>query len=1016
MRFSAVARRIAVGFLFVALFLCVSRAQAQSETGTLRGTVTDPSGAAVVGATITVTSSSGQATTVTSNATGAYDVRGLAPGQYQVTSDASGFQQFQNPAVVIAGGQAKTLDIPLAIQVEQQQVQVNAESQSLDVNPENNADAIVIKGADLDALPDDPDELQADLQALAGPSIGPNGGQMYIDGFTAGELPPKSSIREIRVNSNPFSAEWDSLGYGRIEIITKAGGGLTHGSFFVLGNSKGLNTGDPYVNWITDPVTGKLTDPIPGYYTLQYNGSIGGSLGKNTSYFISAQQRRISNAALGALYDPTTFIATESGTAVSNPRITTQISPQLQYNLSKNNTLSIRYSYNRTHSENDGVSEFVAPTAAYNQNSYENSLQLSDTQVFGTKLVMDTRFQFNEEHANVTPLSNAPTISVPGYVTLGGAAQGKNSSTTQRYELQNYLTMTLGKHALMFGARSRDTQADATQVSGANGSFSFLNYQQFQTAQQFLAANPGQPLPTADYPTSFRLTTTSNGGYASVNVFDTGLFIQDDYRWKPNITLSGGLRFESQTGISDHMDWAPRVAVAWGVGKTKTGSPAFVLRGGWGIFYNRFGEGSLMALARNNGIEQNTYLVYSPSFFPNVPPPSQLQVTPGVTHSLDVLAPNFHVPYTMESAFSVEHQLTRNVTLTVNYLSGRGVKQTYTTNINAPTVASDFTVRPLASTYGDANVMQYTSGGIFKQNLLSTTVVVRASARVTINANYTLNYANGTANSVIFADDPSLDYGRAAFDSRNRLFASGNISLNHGITLSPFITANSGSPYNIGGATDYLLNGGANRPMMTTDAVCAPNCSTQIYAFPGQPFNLENWSVVNGTTSYNGPLSEAAIVKAMVPVNYLTNPANFTMNLRVAKVFSFGRPREATNNANGPGGDQGRGGRGGFGGPGGGEGGGRGPGGGGGGRGGFGGGGFGGGGGRGGFGGRGGAAGRRYTLTLSANARNLFNVANPGPRNGTDSSPYFLRSTALAAAGATTTYNRQISLQAVFNF
>lgn len=1027
MRVKAVAGRAAFAILGLVLSLFAAGTQAQS-TGTLRGTVTDPSGAAVVGATVTVTSSAGQAVTATSNATGAYEVRGLAPGQYQVTTNAAGFQQFQNPAVAIAAGSAKTLDMPLAIQVEQQQVQVNAESQALDVSPENNADAIVIKGSDLDALPDDPDELQADLQALAGPSLGPNGGQMYIDGFTAGELPPKSSIREIRVNSNPFSAEWDSLGYGRIEIITKAGGGQTHGSFFVLGNTKGLNTGDPYVNWFTDPATGKLTDPVPGYYTLQYNGSIGGSLGKNASYFISAQQRRITNAALAALYDPTTFAATESGAAVSQPRITTQISPQIAFNLSKNNTLTFRYSYERNHLQNGGVSEFLAPTTAFNQNSYENSVQVSDTQVFGTKLVMDTRFQFNGEYSSSIPVSNAVTISVPGYVTLGGSAAGSNKATTQNYELQNYLTYTSGKHTLMFGARSRDTQADSTQVAGSNGAFAFENQLQFQAAEQFLAANPGQPLPVADVPQTFTLTTTSNGGFAAVNVFDTGLFIQDDYRWKPNVTLSTGLRFESQTDVSDHRDWAPRVAVAWGVGKTKTGSPKFVLRGGWGMFYQRFGQGNLTTLERHNGVEEVNYLVHSPNFFPNVPSPSQLQLQTGLTPSVDTLAPNFHVPYTMETAFSVEHQLTHNTTLTINYLNGRGVKQMYTTNINAPTVASDFTVRPLAALYGNTNVMQFTSGGIYKQNLLSTSINVRAGARLSLSGNYTLSYANATASSVIFADDPELDYGRASFNPRNRVFAAGNITLNHGFTLSPFITAQSGSPYNVGGAPDYLLNGGSNRPMITQQqtnapsSTCAPNCPTQtIYSFPGQPFNLENWSVVNGTTTYSGPLSEQAIVAQMVPLNYLINPGNVSFNLRVAKVFSFGRPREATNNANGPNGQGGRG-FGGPGGPGGGGdgggrggegGGGRGPGGGGfgGGRGGFGGGG-------GGRGGRGGGAqsGHRYTLTLSANARNLLNIANPGPRQGADSSPYFQRSTALAQAGATTTYDRQISLQAVFNF
>jgi hypothetical protein len=991
MTLPSLARRLAFGVLCFALLLSVGRIQAQSGTGTLRGTVTDPSGAAVVGATVTATSSSGQTTTVQSNATGAYEFRGLPAGQYQVTTNATGFQQFQNPAVAVAGGQAKTLDIPLAIQIEQQQVQVNAESQALDVSPENNADAIVIKGSDLDALPDDPDELQADLQALAGPSLGPNGGQMYIDGFTAGELPPKSSIREIRVNSNPFSAEWDSLGYGRIEIITKAGGGTTHGSFFMLGNSKGLNTADPYAN-----------GPVPGYYTLQYNGNIGGSLGKNTSYFVSAQQRRINEVELGALYNPTNFSSLESGVSVPNLRIRTQISPQIQYNLSKNNTLTFRYSYSRDRENNDGISYFSDPSQAYNSTSYENSVQVSDTQVFGAKMVMDTRFQFNGEHGQVNPVSSVPEISVASYLTFGGATQGFNSTTTQNYELQNYFTYTSGKHTLMFGARSKDAQNDATELSNSHGTWQFGTPSEFVAAQQQVAAGEqaGTCTPTsgpcvtnsADYPTRFSLTTGT--AFASVNLFDIGAFVQDDYRWKQNVTISTGLRFESQTDIPDHTDWAPRVAVAWGVGKTKQGSPAFVLRGGWGIFYNRFAAGNVMTLVRENGSHQLNYIVDNPDFYPFIPAPNSLEPS-GLTARYK-LGPNFHTPYTMEGAFSVEHQLTRNITLTVNYLNGRGVKQLYTANVNVPNLPN------YNSNEGD--VFQFTSGGVFRQNVLNTNVVIRMTNRLTLNANYALNYASGTANSIMFWTDPSLDYGRTSFDVRHRLFMGGNIQLPMGFSLSPFITAASGSPYSVSaGNTYWSLNDlGNNRPVYTT----APANGTTVFSLPGVPEN-----VTNDPTNIN--YNDLA-ANGIVPINSLTGPGNFTFNLRVAKVFSFGRSHEAASNQNNGQNGQGRGPGGGFGGPGGGEGG-RGPGGGGGGRGGFGGGGF--GGGRGGFGGRGGtASNHRYTLTLSANARNLLNIVNAGPRVGTDSSILFGRSTSLVAAGATTTYNRQIQLQAIFSF
>ncbi|MFZ0478660.1 MAG: carboxypeptidase-like regulatory domain-containing protein, partial [Terriglobales bacterium] len=188
---------------------------AQSSTaGTLRGTVVDPSGAVVANASVSAALPGSAARTATSNANGAFEIGSLPAGKYTVTARAQGFSSYTKSDVAITAGEVSLFTISLDIQVEQQKVNVQDEGPRVDVNPANNASAIVLTGKDLDALPDDPDELLADLQALAGPSAGPDGGQLYIDGFTAGELPPKSSIREIRINQNPFSAEYDKLGYG----------------------------------------------------------------------------------------------------------------------------------------------------------------------------------------------------------------------------------------------------------------------------------------------------------------------------------------------------------------------------------------------------------------------------------------------------------------------------------------------------------------------------------------------------------------------------------------------------------------------------------------------------------------------------------------------------------------------------------------------------------------------------------------------------------------------------------
>src|SRR5580700_6112290 len=238
--------------LLVSLFV-VGSVTAQTNTGIIRGQVTDPSGAAVVGATVLLTTPSGGSMDTTTNKEGIYEFKELPPGKYEVRVVATGFGQFDKPGVAVAPGQTARVDAALTIQVQQQTVEVTGSTAQVDVNPANNANAIVIQGKDLDALSDDPDELESQLQALAGPSAGPNGGQIYIDGFTAGQLPPKASIREIRINQNPFSAEYDKLGYGRIEILTKPGTDQLHGQLSVTGNTAGFNSENPFIGTAGQP-------------------------------------------------------------------------------------------------------------------------------------------------------------------------------------------------------------------------------------------------------------------------------------------------------------------------------------------------------------------------------------------------------------------------------------------------------------------------------------------------------------------------------------------------------------------------------------------------------------------------------------------------------------------------------------------------------------------------------------------------------------------------------------------
>src|SRR5579872_100683 len=288
----------------------------QTATGTLRGQVTDPSGAAIPNAGIQAIAADGSAATGNSGRDGNYEIKGITPGTYTVLIQVPGFNDFEKDNVAITASQIAVVNAPMVIAAEKQQVEVKESTNgtTLDVNPENNAGALILKGKDLDALSDDPDELQAELQALAGPSAGPNGGQIYIDGFTGGQIPPKASIREIRINQNPFSAEFDKLGYGRIEIFTKPGTDKLHGRFFFNDNNAVLNTGNPFL------------PNEPGYNTNMIEGNLSGPLGKKASYFINVERRDINEVTTG--FNPAsipnepacTTNLTACQVAVPNPR------------------------------------------------------------------------------------------------------------------------------------------------------------------------------------------------------------------------------------------------------------------------------------------------------------------------------------------------------------------------------------------------------------------------------------------------------------------------------------------------------------------------------------------------------------------------------------------------------------------------------------------------------------------------------------------------------------------------
>jgi hypothetical protein len=1034
-------------------FATFAQQPATAAGGAVHGTVVDPDSALIPGATVTLTTSAGKSQNATSKSDGTYTFRGVAAGTYTLTVSAPGFATYSKQSISVTTGANLAEDVQMALQNATQTVNVTTDTVQLSVDPDSNQSATVITGDALNALSDDPDELEAELTALAGPAMGPNGGQIYIDGFTGGQLPPKSSILAIRINQNPFSAQYDRAGYGRIEIITKPGTDKWHGGGSVQGQDKIFNTSSPFLG--PDNVQ-------PDYHQLFFTGNLTGPIRPGMSFTLNGTYRDIAN---NSLINPPEIYSTGStstavcapGTqpyttcsanpypfaarAVSAPQTRWELNPRFDTMIGAKNTFTARYSYETGTSTNPGGGNSLTSEAS-SSSSADNTIQISDTQLLSDRVINETRFEFEHDSNSGTPVNPATRVSVVGGFTANGTGSGSTSSSSNHIEVQNYTSVQLTKNFIRLGGRLRMDYATGVASSIQNGSLSYSSVldpctdpntpasskQSLCTTPGFIDATPCAYLTTGNNPNNaqlpssyqcgipyqFSLTKIKNGTI-SAHEIDAGFYLEDDWKARDNLTISYGIRMEVQNYINSTHDFAPRLSIAYGIPR-KNGKPTLtVLRGGFGIFYDRFSEGSIAAQITGDPSNQSSTTYFYPG---QACTPSNTSACSTGTSSpgsfsrvqIPVADTGLRAPYTIDIAGTLEQKVGKYTSVTVTYQNGRGVHQSISRlfPIGGTFTPTSCALLPDEQSITTGYLQCAQSEGVYKQNQITTSVRIQTPKGTSLTGFYSANWANSNTSGITNPYSSSADYGRAGYVSRSQMTLLGTIPLPFLITASPIMQVNSGRPYSITTGLDNNDDGVTDdRPAFAHSAVPSNflNC-----------INPNNYLIGTPGTTYGYGESYPEI-----PVNFCTGPNTASFNLRFSRTFGFGPKTEAALAAQArQAAQQAAGGPGGPGGPGGG-----GPGGGGGGRGGGGGGGYGGGGrgggGGGGFGGgRGSNTGRKYNLSLGLQVLNLFNeVPYTAPVSNLSNYSSFGKVLSIGSgfggAGGTNAV-RHITLTANFNF
>ncbi|MEW6212267.1 MAG: carboxypeptidase-like regulatory domain-containing protein [Acidobacteriota bacterium] len=850
-------------FPFAAFILIAAALLAQSQSRVIEfaGEVKDQLGDAIAGAKIIL---SGRETI--SDNRGRFRIGGISAGAHALKITAEGFAPHEETLTLSNSHSRLTVTLYPSIK---ETVSVKDDPDAVSLDPQRAAGAQVIDERMLKALPDDPDRLMELLQLLATSSgSAPGQATVTVDGFAnEGRLPPKSAIREVRINSNIFSAEYDKPPYrgGRIDVYTKPGAGSFHGEAAFNFNDSRLNARDVFARQRA-PITTRR-------YGLQLGGPV---VRKRAGFLFDFEARDIRESAtvnaviLDPGFQPSPFVAN-----VSTPKRLLIGSLRGDWQMNASHTFIARYDFNEDRSSNQGAGGFNLEERASTLRAASHSLRFAETAIIGKAMFNEARLSLTVAHATERAASGERAITVLGAFSSGGATAQSITQNEKRAELTDNLSIVAGNHSLKIGAQVAIRKVSDSRADNFNGVFIFggaiapaldddgkvitengrivmtniSGLEQYRRALLGLeggrptrfSINRGDPLVEAD-----QLTVSG--------------FLQDEWHARQNLLLSLGLRYESQTAPSDGASLGPRLGIGYSPDKKRR----WVMRARAGLFYDRIALPLTLEAVRLDGRHQQQIIIDSPSFPDPFSGGAAVEVIPIVRRIGTDLRP----PVSFQAQAGFERQLPHGWKIELSHYWSRSWGMIRSRNINAPIISEgDYpqsAPRPLGV---KENILQFESSGSLTGRVLFIGVNQSSNRRFNLFTGYLWFDFRTNADYPFLLPQSSYaargEWARPVWQASHRVFIVGLINLPWKLRASTEFNLATGVPFNITTGRDNNGDGNFNDRPSRVAANDPRAVETHLGAFDP--------SVINGTLGRNAG----------------TNPLSAVMDVNLSRTFSL---------------------------------------------------------------------------------------------------------------------------------